>query len=258
MRKGIILAGGMGTRLRPLNILSKQLLPVYNKPMIYYPLSTLMELGIRDILIITRPRDTELFKRLLGDGSKFGIILHYAEQDMPNGLAEAFIIGEKFIGEDDVVMILGDNLFYGANLPDEDWFSGPTIFAYYVQDPTAYGVVEMDKWGNALSIEEKPKIPKSNYAVPGLYIYDNDVIEIAKGLKPSARGELEITDINNEYIKRHELRVELFNEGTIWFDMGTHDSLLEAGSFVRAIEKRLGRKICNPEDIAKKKGWISK
>lgn len=261
-RKGIILAGGSGTRLYPLTLaISKQIMPVYDKPMIYYPLSVLMQANIKDILIISTPRDIVTFKELLGDGSKWGMHFEYEIQDKPRGLAEAFIIGEKFIGKDDVAMILGDNMFYGeklnkilnrANERDE-----ATIFGYYVKDPTAYGVVEIDKEGNAISIEEKPKVPKSNYAVPGLYFYTNDVIEIAKNVKPSARGELEITSINEEYMKRGKLKVEKLGRGMTWFDTGTHDALIETASFVQTIQKRQGLQISCPEEIAYKKGWIS-
>lgn len=262
-RKGIILAGGSGTRLYPLTIaISKQIMPVYDKPMIYYPLYVLMEAGIRDILIITTPRDQETFKSLLGDGSQWGMHLEYKIQEEPKGLAEAFIIGEDFIGKDNVAMILGDNMFYGANLRDilkranlrED---ESTIFGYKVKDPRRYGVVEIDEDGNAISIEEKPAEPKSNYAVPGLYFYTNDVVDIAKNVKPSARGELEITSVNEEYMKRHKLKVEKLGRGMAWFDTGTHDALLETASFVQTIEKRQGMQICCPEEIAFENGWIT-
>ena len=262
-RKGIILAGGSGTRLYPLTIaISKQIMPVYDKPMIYYPLYVLMEAGIRDILIITTPRDQETFKSLLGDGSQWGMHLEYKIQEEPKGLAEAFIIGEDFIGKDNVAMILGDNMFYGANLRDilkranlrED---ESTIFGYKVKDPRRYGVVEIDEVGNAISIEEKPAEPKSNYAVPGLYFYTNDVVDIAKNVKPSARGELEITSVNEEYMKRHKLKVEKLGRGMAWFDTGTHDALLETASFVQTIEKRQGMQICCPEEIAFENGWIT-
>lgn len=262
-RKGIILAGGSGTRLYPLTIaISKQIMPVYDKPMIYYPLYVLMETGIRDILIITTPRDQETFKSLLGDGSQWGMHLEYKIQEEPNGLAEAFIIGKDFIGKDNVAMILGDNMFYGANLRDilkranlrED---ESTIFGYKVKDPRRYGVVEIDEDGNAISIEEKPAEPKSNYAVPGLYFYTNDVVDIAKNVKPSARGELEITSVNEEYMKRHKLKVEKLGRGMAWFDTGTHDALLETASFVQTIEKRQGMQICCPEEIAFENGWIT-
>ena len=262
-RKGIILAGGSGTRLYPLTLaISKQIMPVYDKPMIYYPLYVLMEAGIRDILIITTGRDNETFKALLGDGSKWGMHIEYTIQDHPNGLAEAFIIGEDFIGQDNVVLILGDNLFYGGNLKEillranarED---ESTIFGYKVKDPRSYGVVEMDEQGNAISIEEKPTQPKSNFAVPGLYFYTNDVIEIAKNVKPSARGELEITSINEEYMKRKKLKVEKLGRGMAWFDTGTHDALIETASFVQTIQKRQGLQICCPEEIAFENGWIT-
>lgn len=262
-RKGIILAGGSGTRLYPLTIaISKQIMPVYDKPMIYYPLSVLMEAKIKDVLIITTPRDNETFKSLLGDGSKWGMNFEYAIQDKPRGLAEAFIIGEKFIGEDNVAMILGDNMFYGehfaeklksANKREEE----ATIFGYYVKDPRAYGVVEINNEGQAISIEEKPEKPKSNYAVPGLYFYTNDVIEIAKNVKPSARGEIEITTINEEYMNRKQLKVEKLGRGMTWFDTGTHDALIETASFVQTIEKRQGLQICSPDEIAYKNGWIT-
>ena len=260
--KGIILAGGSGTRLYPLTMVtSKQLLPVYDKPMIYYPIYVLMEAGIREILVITTKRDIETFKNLLGDGSRWGVHFEYAIQENPNGLAEAFIIGEKFIGKDNVVMILGDNMFYGENLNEilknaNEREDESTIFGYEVIDPRRYGVIEIDKNGGALSIEEKPLKPKSNFAVPGLYFYTNDVIEIAKGIKPSARGELEITDINKEYIRRNKLKVEKLGRGIVWFDTGTYDSLIETSSFVQTIQKRQGMQICCPEEIAYKKGWI--
>ena len=263
-RKGIILAGGSATRLYPLTLaISKQIMPVYDKPMIDYPLSVLMEADVREVLIISTPRDIVTFKALLGDGSQWGMNFEYKVQEKPNGLAEAFIIGEEFIGNDNVVMILGDNMFYGSHLPEilrrashrED---ESTIFGYYVKDPRAYGVVEIDENGKAISIEEKPENPKSNYAVPGLYFYTNDVIEIAKNVKPSARGELEITSINDEYMKRGKLAVEKLGRGMTWFDTGTHDALLETASFVQTIEKRQGMQVCCPEEIAYKKGWITK
>ena len=263
-RKGIILAGGSATRLYPLTFaISKQIMPVYDKPMIYYPLSVLMEAEIRDILIISTPRDIVVFQNLLGDGSKFGLHFEYKVQDKPRGLAEAFILGEEFIGKDNVAMILGDNMFYGNNFHKllkhaNDRKDESTIFGYYVKDPTAYGVVEIDENGRAISIEEKPENPKSNYAVPGLYFYTNDVIEIAKKIKPSARGELEITAINEEYMKRGTLKVEKLGRAMTWFDTGTHDSLLETASFVQTIEKRQGMQICCPEEIAFRKKWISK
>ena len=263
-RKGIILAGGSGTRLYPLTLaISKQIMPVYDKPMIYYPLSVLMEAGIKEILIISTPRDIEVFKNLLGDGSQFGISFKYKIQEKPNGLAEAFIIGEEFIGEDNVAMILGDNMFYGSHLTElleraNNRENDATIFGYKVKDPKAYGVVEIDGNGKAISIEEKPEEPKSEYAVPGLYFYPNDVIEIAKNIKPSARGELEITSVNEEYMNRNKLYVETFGRGMTWFDTGTHDALLETASFVQTIEKRQGMQVCSPEEIAYQKGWINK
>lgn len=261
-RKGIVLAGGSGTRLYPLTIaISKQIMPVYDKPMIYYPISVLMEAGIREILIISTPRDVVTFKSLLGDGSKWGMKFEYKVQEKPNGLAEAFIIGEDFIGDDDVAMILGDNMFYGSHLPEilkrANAREEATIFGYYVKDPRRYGVVEIDKQGNAVSIEEKPEEPKSNYAVPGLYFYTNDVIEIAKTIKPSARGELEITSVNDEYMKMGKLKVEKLGSGMAWFDTGTHDALIETASFVQTIEKRQGIQVCCPEEIAYKQGWIT-
>ena len=262
-RKGIILAGGSGTRLYPLTLaISKQIMPVYDKPMIYYPLSILMQSDIREVLIITTPRDSETFKTLLGDGSQWGMKFEYKIQEKPNGLAEAFIIGEDFIGEDNVAMILGDNMFYGEHLAEKlkqanERENEATIFGYYVKDPRAYGVVEIDEKGNAVSIEEKPAEPKSNYAVPGLYFYTNEVIEIAKKVKPSARGELEITTVNEEYMKRGQLKVEKLGRGMTWFDTGTHDALLETASFVQTIEKRQGLQVCCPEEIAYKNGWIN-
>ena len=262
-RKGIVLAGGSATRLYPLTLaISKQIMPVYDKPMIYYPLSVLMQAEIREILIISTPRDVVTFKALLGDGSQWGMHFEYQIQEKPNGLAEAFIIGEKFIGNDNVVMILGDNMFYGSHLPEilkkaNERENESTIFGYYVKDPRAYGVVEIGKNGEALSIEEKPENPKSNYAVPGLYFYTNDVIEIAKNVKPSARGEIEITSINDEYMKRGKLKVEKLGRGMTWFDTGTHDALLETASFVQTIEKRQGLQVCCPEEIAYKNGWIN-
>lgn len=262
-RKGIILAGGSGTRLYPLTIaISKQIMPVYDKPMIYYPLSVLMEAGVKEVLIISTPRDITVFKELLGDGSQWGMSFEYKIQEKPNGLAEAFIIGEEFIGDDNVVMILGDNMFYGSHLPEilrraNERENESTIFGYYVKDPRAYGVVEIDKDGKAVSIEEKPAEPKSNYAVPGLYFYTNDVIEIAKTIKPSARGELEITSVNDEYMKKGKLTVEKLGRGMTWFDTGTHDALIETASFVQTIEKRQGMQVCCPEEIAYKNGWIT-
>ena len=263
-RKGIILAGGSATRLYPLTLaISKQIMPVYDKPMIYYPMSVLMEADVKEVLIISTPRDIVTFKSLLGDGSQWGMHFEYKVQEKPNGLAEAFIIGEDFSGNDNVVMRLGDNMFYGSHLPEilkrasqrED---ESTIFGYYVKDPRAYGVVEIDKEGKAISIEEKPENPKSNYAVPGLYFYTNDVVDIAKNVKPSARGELEITTINDEYMKMGKLKVEKLGRGMTWFDTGTHDALLETASFVQTIEKRQGMQVCCPEEIAFKKGWINK
>lgn len=262
-RKGIILAGGSGTRLYPLTIaISKQIMPVYDKPMIYYPLSVLMEAKIKDVLIITTPRDNETFKVLLGDGSQWGMNFEYAIQEKPRGLAEAFIIGEEFIGDDNVAMILGDNMFYGEHFAEKlksanEREEEATIFGYYVKDPRAYGVVEINNEGQAISIEEKPEKPKSNYAVPGLYFYTNDVIEIAKNVKPSARGEIEITTINEEYMNRKQLKVEKLGRGMTWFDTGTHDALIETASFVQTIEKRQGLQICSPDEIAYKNGWIT-
>ncbi|MEJ1921998.1 glucose-1-phosphate thymidylyltransferase RfbA [Microbacterium sp. KHB019] len=260
--KGIILAGGSGTRLHPITLgVSKQLVPVYDKPMVYYPLSTLMLAGIDDILVITTPHDAAHFERLLGDGSQFGIRLTFAQQASPDGLAQAFTIGAEFIGDEPVALVLGDNLLYGPGLGDQlgrfSGIDGGAIFAYWVADPAAYGVVEFDGAGVAVSLEEKPVVPRSNYAVPGLYFYDNDVVEIARGLAPSARGEYEITDVNREYLERGKLQVEVLPRGTAWLDTGTFDQMTDAADYVRTMERRTGLKIGVPEEVAWRRGFLS-